>query len=39
VETSEQYMAIALGWFTEGWTGNLAMADDIFNEELRTSSP
>jgi predicted ester cyclase len=26
VETSEQYMAIARGWFTEGWTGNLAMA-------------
>jgi predicted ester cyclase len=26
VETSEQHMAIARGWFTEGWTGNLAMA-------------
>jgi predicted ester cyclase len=30
-------MAIARRWFTEGWTGNLAMADDIFSEELRTN--
>jgi hypothetical protein len=37
VETSEQYMAVARRWFTEGWTGNLAMADDIFSEELRTN--
>jgi hypothetical protein len=37
VETSEQYMAIARRWFTEGWTGNLAMADDIFSAELRTN--
>jgi steroid delta-isomerase-like uncharacterized protein len=37
VETSEQYMAIARRWFTEGWTGNLAMADDIFSEDLRTN--
>jgi predicted ester cyclase len=36
-ETSERYMAIARRWFTEGWTGNLAMADDIFSEELRTN--
>src|ERR1700751_5307239 len=28
-------MAIARRWFTEGWTGNLAMADNIFSEELR----
>ena len=35
--TSEQYMAIARRWFTEGWTGDLAMADDIFSEELRTN--
>jgi predicted ester cyclase len=34
---SEQYTAIARRWFTEGWTGNLAMADDIFSEELRTN--
>ena len=36
-ETSERYMAIARRWFTEGWTGNLAMADDIFSEDLRTN--
>jgi predicted ester cyclase len=36
-ETSERYMAIARRWFTEGWTGDLAMADDIFSEELRTN--
>ena len=35
--TSEQYMAIARRWFTEGWTGNLAMAGGIFGEELRTN--
>jgi predicted ester cyclase len=37
LETSEQYMAIARRWFTEGWTGNLAMADGIFSEEVRTN--
>ncbi len=37
LETSERYMAIAQRWFTEGWTGNLAMASDIFSEELRTN--
>jgi len=37
LETSERYMAIARRWFTEGWTGNLAMADDIFSEDLRTN--
>ena len=36
-ETRERYMAIARQWFTEGWTGNLAMADDIFGEDLRTN--
>jgi predicted ester cyclase len=36
-ETGEQYMAIARRWFTEGWTGNLALADDIFSEEVRTN--
>ena len=30
-------MAIARRWFTEGWTGNLAIAGDIFSEELRTN--
>ncbi len=37
LETSERYTAIALRWFTEGWTGNLAMAGDIFSEDLRTN--
>jgi len=37
LETSERYMAIARRWFTEGWAGNLAMAEDIFSEELRTN--
>jgi predicted ester cyclase len=35
--TSEQYMQIARRWFTEGWTGDLAMASSIFSEELRTN--
>jgi predicted ester cyclase len=37
LETSKQYMQIARKWFTEGWRGDLAMADDIFSEELRTN--
>jgi len=37
LKTSERYMAMARRWFTEGWTGNLAMAGDIFSEELRTN--
>jgi predicted ester cyclase len=37
LETSERYMQIARQWFTEGWTGNLALADRIFSEELRTN--
>lgn len=37
LETSERYMQIARQWFTEGWTGNLAMAGDIFSDELRTN--
>ena len=37
LETSELYMAIARRWFTDGWTGNLTMAGDIFSEELRTN--
>jgi predicted ester cyclase len=36
-ETSEQYMQIARRWFTEGWRGDLAMADGIFSEDLRTN--
>jgi predicted ester cyclase len=36
-ETSERYMQVARRWFTEGWAGNLAMADSIFSEDLRTN--
>jgi steroid delta-isomerase-like uncharacterized protein len=36
-ESGEQYMEIARQWFTEGWRGNLAMADDIFSDDLRTN--
>jgi predicted ester cyclase len=36
-ETSVRYMTIARGWFTEGWAGALAMAGDIFSEELQTN--
>ena len=36
-EASERYMAIARRWFTDGWTGDLSMADDIFSEDLRTN--
>ena len=37
LDTSERYMQVAERWFTEGWTGNLALADDIFSAELRTN--
>jgi predicted ester cyclase len=37
LESSERYMQIARKWFTDGWRGNLAMAGDIFSEELRTN--
>ncbi len=37
METSERYLQIARRWFTDGWTGDLAMADDIFSEKLRTN--
>jgi predicted ester cyclase len=36
-ETSTRYMQIARQWFTEGWRGDLAMADDIFSEDLQTN--
>jgi predicted ester cyclase len=37
LETSERYLQIARRWFTEGWRGDLAMADDIFSEEVRNN--
>jgi hypothetical protein len=30
LDTGERYMAIARRWFTEGWKGDLVMAEDIF---------
>jgi predicted ester cyclase len=37
MNSGDHYLQIARQWFTEGWTGNLAMAADIFSEELRTN--
>ena len=37
LDTSERYMQVARRWFTEGWTGDLAMAEVIFSEDLRTN--
>jgi predicted ester cyclase len=37
MEAGEWYMQVARQWFTEGWRGSLAMADDIFSEDLRTN--
>ncbi len=37
LQASDRYMQIARQWFTEGWRGSLAMADDIFSEDLRTN--
>jgi predicted ester cyclase len=36
-EASEFYLRTAWRWFTEGWTGDVAMASHIFSEELRTN--
>ncbi len=36
-EASEHHMQIARRWFTEGWTGDLALASHIFSEDLRTN--
>jgi predicted ester cyclase len=36
-EPSERYPRIARRWFTDGWTGNLAMADEIFSADLTTN--
>jgi predicted ester cyclase len=37
MKSSEHYLQIARQWFTEGWTGNVAMADDLFSDDLRTN--
>jgi len=31
LDISARYLAIARRWCTEGWTGNLALADEIFS--------
>ena len=36
-ERGERYMQIARRWFTGGWTGDLALADDIFSDQVRTN--
>jgi len=33
----EHYKNTARRWFTEGWAGNTALADDIFSESVRTN--
>ena len=37
LETSQRYLQIARRWFTDGWRGDLAMAEDIFSAEVRTN--
>jgi hypothetical protein len=34
---SECNMNMARRWFTEGWAGNIALADDLFSEDVRTN--
>ena len=34
---SERYMNVARRWFTEGWAGNVELADDLFTENVRTN--
>jgi predicted ester cyclase len=36
-EAEERYLQLARQWFTEGWRGNIALADDLFSEETRTN--
>ncbi len=34
---SDRYLDVTRQWFTEGWAGNLALADALFSETLRTN--
>jgi hypothetical protein len=34
---SERSMKMARRWFTGGWPGNIALADDILSESARTN--
>ena len=36
-QVTEDLVAVAERWFTLGWRGELAMAPDIFSEQLRTN--
>lgn len=35
--STEEHVAIMRRWFTEGWRGDVAMADEIFSPELTTN--
>jgi predicted ester cyclase len=37
LDASERYMQVARRWFTGGWTGDLAMAEVIFSEDVQTN--
>jgi predicted ester cyclase len=34
---SERNLDMARRWFTEGWAGNVALADDILSQSVRTN--
>jgi predicted ester cyclase len=36
-QDASAYVGVARRWFTDGWKGNLALADDLFSENLRTN--
>ena len=33
---TERYVNMARRWFNQGWSGNIALADDLFRENVRT---
>lgn len=35
--TTETNVMLARRWFTEGWAGNLDLADDLFAADFRTN--
>jgi len=37
LDTSERYMQVARRWFTQGWAGDLAMAEVLFSDDVRTN--
>ena len=36
-QEASEYLDAARRWFTEGWTGNVALADELFGEALVTN--